>query len=209
MFDKPIVMLDFETTGLSPDLGARVTEVAAVRIVEDKIVDKFVSLINCNVSIPRFITELTGITQIMVDKAPCASYVIPKLIQFIGTDSLSAHNASFDSKFLIAESKRLGMRPHSELLICSLMLSRRIFPGLSSYKLANISASLGINFNGKAHRAEADADVAARLLLYIGSYLREKYNVASVDPHVFNELNKLSAAKVSNFLMKKFKSGEA
>ena len=63
MFDKPIVMLDFETTGLNPAFGSRVTEVAAVRIVNDKIVDRFVSLINCNVRIPYFITELTGITQ--------------------------------------------------------------------------------------------------------------------------------------------------
>src|SRR3990167_6243660 len=152
MFNTPIVMFDFETTGLSPDLGDRVTEVAAVRIVEDKIVDKFVSLINCNVRIPRFITELTGISQRMIDSAPSVSTVIPKLIKFIGTDILSAHNASFDAKFLIAESKRLGIQPYSERLICSLMLSRRIFPGLSSYTLTNVSASLGINFNGKSHR---------------------------------------------------------
>ena len=208
MFDKPIVMLDFETTGLSPDFGDRVTEVAAVRIVKDKVVDKFVSLINCNIRIPLFISELTGITQIMIDNAPCVSSVIPKLMQFIGNDIISAHNASFDSKFLIAESKRLGIRPHSERMICSLMLSRRIFPGLSSYKLSNVSASLGINFNGNAHRAEADADVAAQILLYISSHLRKKYNVATVDPNVFSEVNKLSAVNVSSFLMKKFISRE-
>lgn len=204
MFDKPIVMLDFETTGLSPDFGDRVTEVAAVRIINDKIVDRFVSLVNCNVRIPSFITELTGITQTMVNTAPCASIVMPKLMQFIGTDILAAHNASFDSKFLHSENRRLGLTTHSANLLCSLKLSRRIFPGLSSYKLTNLSSSLGIDFKSKAHRAEADAEVAAKLLIYIGQHLRTNYNLISFDPHVFNEVNKISAAKVAGFLEKKF-----
>ena len=203
MFDKPIVMLDFETTGLSPDFGDRVTEVAAVRIVNDKIVDRFVSLINCNVRIPRFITELTGITQTMVNNAPCASIVMPQLMHFIGTDILAAHNASFDAKFLLAENRRLGLMPHPKNLLCSLKLSRRIFPGLPSYKLTSLSTSLGINFKSSAHRAEADAEVAAKLLIHIGQHIRTNYNLTSVDPHVFNEVNKITPAKASNFLAKK------
>lgn len=204
MFDKSIVMLDFETTGLSPNFGDRVTEVAAVRIVNDKIVDKFVSLINCNVRIPPFITELTGITQEMVNKAPSAAVVMPKLMKFIGNDILAAHNASFDAKFLLAENKRLGLEAHSQNLLCSLKLSRRIFPGLPSYTLTNLSTSLGIGFKSKAHRAEADAEVAAQLLIYIGQHLATNFNLASVDPHVFNEVNKVIAAKVPGFLEKKF-----
>ncbi|MCC2645108.1 MAG: polymerase subunit alpha [Burkholderiales bacterium] len=204
MFNKPIVMLDFETTGLSPDFGARVTEVAAVRINGNKIVDRFVSLINCNVRIPGFITEITGITQQMVDAAPCPSIVMPRLMQFIGTDILAAHNACFDAKFLLSENRRLGLKPHSKDLLCSLMLSRRIFPGLSSYKLTNLSRSFGINFKSRAHRAEADAEVAANLLIHIGQHVRTSYNLMSFDPHIFNEINKISAAKVTRFLQNKF-----
>ena len=99
IINKPIVMIDFETTGLNPANGDRVTEVAALRIVDGDVVDRFVSLINCNVYIPSFITQLTGITQKMVSGAPPAKEVIPELLQFIGTDTLSAHRASFDEKF--------------------------------------------------------------------------------------------------------------
>ncbi len=67
MFNTPIVMLDFETTGLNPAYGDRLTEVAALRIVGDKVVERYVSLVNCNVRIPTFITDLTGITQKMVN----------------------------------------------------------------------------------------------------------------------------------------------
>ncbi|MCX7220395.1 MAG: exonuclease domain-containing protein, partial [Burkholderiales bacterium] len=70
MFEKPIVMIDFETSGMSPDQGDRVTEVAALRIVGGAVVDRYVSLINCNVRISSFITQLTGITQAMVNRAP-------------------------------------------------------------------------------------------------------------------------------------------
>ena len=75
MYDRPLVMLDFETTGLSPDMGDRITEVAALRIEGGQITDRYVTLINCNARIPAFITGLTGITQAMVDHAETAAGV--------------------------------------------------------------------------------------------------------------------------------------
>ncbi len=201
-FDKPIVMIDFETTGLSPQAGDRVTEVAALRIVAGRVVDRYVSLINCNIRVPSFITELTGITQAMVDGAPSCRTVIPELLRFIGSDALSAHNASFDEKFLLAESQRQGLNPMHEGLICSLKLSRRIFPGLTSYKLGTLSANLGVRFNSAAHRAEADAEVAAQVLLQIGKQLGKNYGFASIDPALLVAVNRLSAAKTPAFLRK-------
>lgn len=195
-------MLDFETTGLSPAGGDRITEVAALRIADGKIVDRYVTLVNCNVRIPPFITQITGISQAMVNRAPSANMVLPQLLRFIGTDALSAHNASFDLKFLVAESLRLGLSPRHEQLICSLKLSRRVYPGLGSYKLGMLAAKLGIGFNGKAHRAEADAEVSANLLLHIGRHLGDTYGLGPIDPHFLETVNKLSAAKVPGFLDK-------
>ena len=203
VFIKPMVMLDFETTGLSPDRGDRITEVAALRIVDGKIAERFVTLVNCGVRLPFFITQLTGITQAMVDAAPAASAVLPELLRFIGTDALSAHNASFDVKFLEAESRRLGLVPEHQALICSLKLSRRVFPGLASYKLAALASGLGIRFKSAAHRAEADAEVSANLLLHIGRHLRASYGLAAIDPHLLESVNRLSAANVSSFLKTK------
>jgi DNA polymerase III subunit epsilon len=202
MFDQPIVMLDFETTGLSPGAGGRITEVAALRIVDGRITDRFVTLVNCHEYVPFYITQLTGITQAMVDSAPCVSKVVPELLRFIGSDTLAAHNASFDEKFLVAESRNLGLAPQHDGLVCSLKLSRRIFPGLSSYKLGLLSSSLGIRFKGTAHRAEADADVSARLLLHIGDHLAQTYGVERIAPRLLERVNAVSAAKVPDFLRK-------
>ena len=205
VFDKPIVMLDFETTGLSPDAGDRITEVAALRIVDGRIAERFVSLVNCHVRVPSFITQLTGITQSMVNAAPLSSDVVPELLRFIGTDALSAHNASFDAKFLLAESQRLGLAPAHAHLICSLKLSRRVFPGLDCYKLGTLAATLGLRFKSAAHRAEADAEVSATLLLHIGRHLGSTYGFSSIDPHLLEAVNKLSAAKTPDYLQKKMK----
>ncbi|KAF3999469.1 3'-5' exonuclease [Glaciimonas immobilis] len=205
VFQKPIVMLDFETTGLSPAMGDRITEVAALRIVEGTIVERYVSLVNCGVSIPSFITHLTGISQAMVNHAPPVSTVIPELLRFIGNDALAAHNASFDAKFLLAESAALDLQPRYNALICSLKLSRRVFPGMTSYKLGSLASALSIPFLGTAHRAEADAEVSAHLLLHVAQRLAHTYRVTSIHPDLLVSVNKLAAAKVPDFLARQLR----
>jgi DNA polymerase-3 subunit epsilon len=200
VFERPIVMLDFETTGLSPESGDRITEVAALRIAGGQVVERYVSLVNCGVRVPSFITQLTGITQAMVDAAPPAAEVVPALLEFIGADVLAAHNASFDEKFLKAEGALLGTACRHGGPVCSLKLSRRVFPGLPSYKLGELSRALGIAFRSRAHRAEADAEVAAQLLLHIGRHLRDAYGLPEVDPDMLVSLNRVAAAKVDGFM---------
>ncbi|MFL6658080.1 MAG: PolC-type DNA polymerase III [Massilia sp.] len=209
MFEQPIVMLDFETTGLSPAMGDRITEVAALRIVNGQVTDRFVSLVNCGVRIPAFITQLTGISQAMVERAPPASEVVPALLDFIGENALSAHNASFDEKFLKAEADLLDLAPRHVGLVCSLKLSRRVFPGLPSYKLGLLSHQLGIRFRSAAHRAESDAEVAAQVLIHIGQHLNRTYGLGVMAPQLLVSLNKLSAAKVPDYLQKYADSNKA
>jgi DNA polymerase III subunit epsilon len=202
VFERPIVMLDFETTGLSPEAGDRITEVAALRIADGRVVERFVSLVNCGVRIPSFIVDYTGITQQMVDSAPPVEEVVPALIDFIGADTLAAHNASFDDKFLRAEGLRQGLDCRHGGLVCSLKLSRRVFPGLQSYKLGQLSRTLGIAFKSRAHRAEADAEVTAELLLHIGRHLGRQYGLGSLDPRLLEAINRLAAAKVPAYIDK-------
>ena len=104
-------MLDFETTGLSPAMGDRITEVAALRIVGGAGHRALCVAGQLRRAHPSFITGLTGITQEMVDAAPPVRTVVPELLDFIGGDTLSAHNASFDEKFLEAESRAPGLAP--------------------------------------------------------------------------------------------------
>ncbi len=204
MFDQPIVMLDFETTGLSPGAGDRITEVAALRMVNGVIAERFVTLVNCGTRIPSYITALTGISQRMVDDAPPVRQVLPRLLDFIGSDMLAAHNASFDARFLLAESQYQGLKPRHGGLICSLKLARRLLPGHASYKLGELARSLNIRFSGAAHRAEADAEVTVQLLNHLGNHLCRTYARPSIAPSLLEAVNRQSAAKVPDFLSRRF-----
>lgn len=203
VFDQPIVMLDFETTGLSPLAGDRITEVAALRIVDGVVRERYVTMVNCGVRVPSFITALTGISQQMIDAAPPVAQVLPKLLDFIGDDALSAHNAGFDVRFLLAESQRLGLAPRHRGLICSLKLARRMLPGQGSYKLGGLAHALNISYRGAAHRAEADAEVSTRLLLHIGACMQRRYRCTSIATSLLEAINRQSAARVPDFLERK------
>ena len=172
-------VIDFETTGLSPALGARPTEVAIVLIAEGKIVDRFQSLMNPGVSIPNDIQALTGITDEMVRKAPKVEVVIRDAVQFVGTHPIVAHNAAFDSKFWDAELRRINGKRKQEFA-CSMLLARRIFPEAPNHKLGTLVRTLGLPATGRYHRALADAEATAYLLLHIQQELQRRFHLSAV-----------------------------
>ncbi|WP_338849661.1 3'-5' exonuclease [Massilia sp. W12] len=198
----PLVMLDFETTDMGPEMGGRITEVAALRIEGRQITQRFVSLVNCGAYVSPFITQLTGITQKMVDGAPPAAEIVPALLEFIGSDVLAAHNASFDQKFLLNEARLQGIQPRHAGMLCSVMLARRLLPGYRSYSLGQIAAARGIAFSSRAHRAEADAEVAAHLVLQMVDKLGRDFGHASIAPQLLLQINQKSAAQTPAFLRK-------
>ena len=172
-------VIDFETTGLSPALGARPTEVAIVLIAEGKIVDRFQSLMNPGVSIPNDIQALTGITDEMVRKAPKVEVVIRDAVQFVGTHPIVAHNAAFDSKFWDAELRRMNGR-RKQAFACSMLLARRVFPEAPNHKLGTLVRTLGLPATGRYHRALADAEATAYLLLHIQQELQRRFHLSAV-----------------------------
>ncbi|MDP3356431.1 MAG: 3'-5' exonuclease, partial [Polaromonas sp.] len=88
-----IAVIDFETTGLSPAMGDRATEVAIVLVENGCVVDRFQSLMNAGIHIPAFITRLTGISNAMVAAAPDAATVMLAASRFVGNTPMVAHNA--------------------------------------------------------------------------------------------------------------------
>ena len=176
-----MVVIDFETTGLSPRLGDRATEVAAVIVENNKIIDRFQSLMNAGVAIPSYIQQLTGISNAMLRKAPPCQNVMRELADFIGNIPLVAHNASFDSNFLDAEWSRIRYK-RRQSFACSMLLSRRIYPLFPDHKLGTLVRHLKLPTTGEYHRALADAEMTASLLMKIKYDIKEKYNVSSV-PH--------------------------
>ena len=178
-----IAILDFETTGLSPTQGDRATEIAIVMMEGDKVVGRFQSLMNAGVRIPAFIEALTGISNAMVAAAPPACEVRAEAARFVGDAPLVAHNAAFDRRFWAAELQRLGPdAPASHPFACTLLLSRRLYPEARSFNLGALAAFHDLSFSGRAHRAMADAEVAAALLARIRRDLERRYDVPD-PPH--------------------------
>ncbi len=188
------VVLDFETTGLSPDQGDRVTEVAAVRVANNQVLEHYASLANAGRSVPGFVTQLTGISMQMLRTAPPIRQVIHALATFIGTDPVIAHNAGFDRKFLIAEYRYAGLTPPTNAVICTLRLARRVLPHLPNHKLATVASHLGIRFPSNAHRAEADARVAAHVLLALSERLADAHDL-EVTPDVLGHITRWPIAQ--------------
>ncbi len=185
-----VAVIDFETTGLSPDHGDRATEIAAVIVQDGKIVDRYQSLMNAGVRIPQFITELTGITDAMIRKAPPAADVMRDVSDFVGDTPLVAHNASFDRKFWDAELKRIQRNRRQEFA-CSMLVARRIFPQAPSHKLGALIEFARLSVTGRYHRALADAEMAASLLVHIEDELRRRYKVHDVSHELLREIQKV------------------
>ena len=172
-------VIDFETTGLSPALGARPTEIAIVLIADGKIIDRFQSLMNPGAAIPHDIQVLTGITNEMIHKAPNVETVMRDAVQFVGTHPIVAHNAAFDSKFWDAELCRINGKRKQEFA-CSMLLARRIFPEAPNHKLGTLVQTLGLPATGRYHRALADAEATAYLLLHIQQEIQRRFHLSVV-----------------------------
>lgn len=96
---QTVAVLDFETTGLSPNLGDRATEIAVILLRDGQVVDRFQSLMNAGRRIPSDVVALTGITNEMIASAPPASKVMKEAAAFVGKHAVVAHNAGFDKRF--------------------------------------------------------------------------------------------------------------
>lgn len=152
-------IVDIETTGGSfPD---RITEIAIFIHDGKNILDKYQTLINPECYISPFITQLTGITNEMVQNAPKFYEVAKDIVKFTENCIFVAHNVNFDYNFVKAEFQHLGY-DYRRKLLCTVRLSRKFFPKLPSYKLGSLTELLHITHN-QAHRAESDAHATAIL----------------------------------------------
>lgn len=176
--DVSFVVTDTETTGTSADTQ-RIIEIAAVKVRGGQIVDQFSQLINPGVSVPRFISQMTGITTAMLFNEPSTAEVMPRFLEFLGDGVLVAHNLPFDQRFIDAELRRMGKGPLTNPTLCTLRLARRLLPGLPSKGLAPVAAFLGIKFRAR-HRALGDAEVTARVLLRFLAQLGYEYGVETL-----------------------------
>lgn len=194
-----VAVIDFETTGISPGQGCRATEIAVVIMEQGRIVDRYQSLMNAGVRIPGFIEALTGISNSMIRTAPSAERVMDDVANFVGTIPLVAHNASFDQKFWDYELSLIE-RSRQQSFACSMLLARRLMPGAPNHKLGTLTRFARLPDTGKAHRAMADAEMAANLTAHLTNELRQTHGIAGVSHQWLCTLQKVPAAKITEAL---------
>lgn len=165
--DKPIdetttwVVFDVETTGLNSAENTLI-EIAAVKMQGSEIVGEWTELIDPEVPISKKITELTHITNEMVQGKRKLAEVLPDFRAFVGDAVLVAHNADFDLGFIKASAKRIGMEPWTNVVLDTLALARKLFPSERNYRLGTLAKKFEVELIN-AHRALDDTVALARI----------------------------------------------
>ncbi|WP_111978912.1 3'-5' exonuclease [Algibacillus agarilyticus] len=175
-----LIILDFETTGLSPNLGDRAIEIGAVKIESGQVVDTFQELMDPGFLISSFIQGYTGITNSMLKGSRSCSTVMYEFADFIRGSNLVAHNASFDKRFLEHELELVSSPHTGGEFACSLLLARRIYPNAPSHKLGELITYKNIPAKDGFHRALFDAEMTAKLWLKMIEDIKIEYQLAEV-----------------------------
>ncbi len=197
-----VVVLDFETTGLSPNYGDRVIEIGAVRIERGQIVDRFQQLMNPGFRVTSFIEQYTGITNRMLRSAPDCAEVMAQFVEFLGDDNLVAHKASFDRRFLDAELSLIN-RTYAGAFVCSMLIARRVYQDAPNHKLGSLVTFKNIPSDGVFHRALADSEMTAKLWLKMLADISVQYDISPVSFQLMQQLSRKSKNAVHRFLSDK------
>ena len=152
---------------------ARIIEIGAYRVRGGEVLDEFETLINPETSVPKFLANLTGISDEMLTSAPRFSEIARAFLGFIGDSVLVAHNANFDLPLLNREINRVfaGHRLRNAHL-CTVDLARRLVPQLDSHRLDSVAAYFQVGIP-RRHRAADDALATARVFLCLLDYLAD------------------------------------
>ncbi len=201
MNNVPVIVLDFETTGLSPRFGDRAIEIGAVLIENNIVTDRFQSLMNPGFRISSFIESYTGISNDMVEAAPPCEEVMEQFAEFIADHPLVAHNASFDRSFLDAELTFLG-KTRNSAMACSMLAARRVYPDAPNHKLGTLVRYCGIYTDGTFHRALADAEMTGQLWISMTGAVKDTFGINHVPFDLMRKLSRITKANAPAFLEK-------
>lgn len=153
-------VVDIETTG-NGIKGNKITEISVFKLEGDQIIDEFTSLVNPGCEIPYFITGLTGIDNDLVRNAPTFEEIAPKIEAITSGCIFVAHSVNFDYHVVKNEFRSIG-RDFVRKKLCTVRLSRKLFPGYHSYSLGKLCSTLGIPLRNR-HRARGDAHATVLL----------------------------------------------
>lgn len=184
-----VIVLDFETTGLSPDMGDRAIEIGAVKIEDGRVTDRFQELMNPGRPISGFIEDYTGITNRMLQSARPCEEVMRRFFDFIGDFNLVAHNASFDQRFLDAELEMISEERCGQFA-CSMLAARRLYQEAPNHKLGSLVDYMNIPAEGIFHRALYDSEMTAKLWMAMLGRIGDRYEISEVSFLIMRKLTK-------------------
>ena len=164
-------IIDIETTGGKFN-EERITEIAIFKIDDKGNTIKYHKLINPQKKIQPFVKKLTGISNEMLIDKPIFSDLAVEIDEFTKGSIFVAHNASFDYRVLKKEFVRINKKFKRKTL-CTIELSKKVFPDKKSYSLGKLVSSLGIDMKNR-HRADGDAEATLHLFKKISKYLKKK-----------------------------------
>ncbi|MBI5372136.1 MAG: GIY-YIG nuclease family protein [Sphingobacteriales bacterium] len=165
-------IVDIETTG-SYAAANGITEISIHIFDGQSVVDRYETLINPGQPIPYYIQAMTGISDQMVAGAPRFEEVAERIYELLRDKIFIAHNVSFDYSFIKAHLKEAGFELNTKKL-CTVRLSRKIFPGFPSYSLGKLCQSLGIAIYDR-HRAGGDSEATVKIFRLLLQNDREQH----------------------------------
>ncbi|MBS7400982.1 MAG: hypothetical protein KIG16_00520 [Eubacteriales bacterium] len=164
------VVIDIETTGLDPQYD-EIIELGALKVKNGVVVGSFSKLIKPKNPISEFITQLTGISNTMVENAPSIEEELPNYLKFINEQNIVGHNVNFDINFIYDNSIEILNTPFQNDYIDTLRLSRRLYPNLDNHKLTTVCDYLKVSDNIH-HRALSDCQLTFEIYEKIKNYVR-------------------------------------
>lgn len=168
--DTTFVVFDLETFGLNSHKN-EIIEIGAIKLKGTRIVDTFSSFVNPNKIIPKRISELTHITQDMVDNAPTIEDVLPKFLEFTKDAVMVAHNSAFDMGFIRRDAKKYMGIDYKPPIIDTLQMARDLYPDLKGYNLDRLNKIFKLSLENH-HRAIDDAQSTAKLfIMFLEKYI--------------------------------------
>ena len=173
-FPHEYIIFDLETTGLDPTYD-EIIEIGAVKVVNDKVVDSFNTLVKPKYELDDFIIDLTGITNEMLADAPKISEALPKFINYIGDSILVGHNVNFDINFVYDWAEKLNLKPISNDFIDTMRIGRRLLPELKHHRLTDLADYFLVSTDGN-HRSLTDVNITMQVYLNLKNMFFNKYS---------------------------------
>lgn len=197
VFPDTYVVMDIETTGLDPRFD-EIIEIAGVKYDGNIETGRFQTLVKPECEIDDFITDLTGITNDMVQDAPAIDEVLPDFLAFVGDYTVVGHNINFDVNFIYDNAEYLKLPPFSNDFVDTMRVSRRLYKNMENHKLSTLISYLGVG-DTVEHRALSDCISTQQCLVKMREYAEQIGGIPKAAGEIFNKLSKTITPETTEF----------